>query len=85
MLSSIINKRPLHSKQPTASMMMPSRAIKLILGVLLAVTTTTVKAIYPDDHWSYSKQLTEANFETTIQSEIDAGKTMFVRWIASPG
>jgi hypothetical protein len=66
-------------------MMMPARAIKLILGILLAVTTTTVKAIYPDDHWSYSKQLTEANFESTIQSEIDAGKTMFVRWIASPG
>ena len=39
----------------------------------------------PDDHWSYAVKLTADTFESTIQNEIDAGKTMFVRWIASPG
>ena len=42
-------------------------------------------SIYPNDHWNYSKQLTVENFEETVQAEIDAGRTFFVRWIASPG
>ena len=42
-------------------------------------------AIYPDDHWTKSKLLTTSNFESTVQSEIDAGRTFFVRWIASAG
>lgn len=56
----------------------------VLLGLLLALTFHTTQAIYPSDHWSHSTQLTESNFEETIQAEIDAGKTMFVRWIASP-
>jgi hypothetical protein len=32
-----------------------------------------------------STKLTEDNFEKTVQAEIDAGKTFFVRWIASAG
>jgi hypothetical protein len=42
-------------------------------------------AIYPTDHWSYSKKLTTANFESEIQAAVDGGKTMFVRMIASEG
>ena len=42
-------------------------------------------SIYPDDHWSYSTKLTPENFKDTIQKEIDAGRTFFVRWIASSG
>jgi len=57
-------------------------ALKLLLTL---VTTFVVHAIYPDDHWSYSTKLTEDNFGKTIRKEIDAGKTFFVRWIASPG
>ena len=41
--------------------------------------------LLPDDHWSYAVKLTADIFESKIQNEIDAGKTMFVRWIASPG
>jgi len=53
--------------------------------VLCASLLSSVLAIYPNDHWNYSTKLTEENFESTIQAEIDAGRTMFVRWIASPG
>jgi len=53
--------------------------------VISAFMSNAVHAIYTDDHWDYSVKLTEDNFEKTIQAEIDAGKTMFVRWIASSG
>ena len=42
-------------------------------------------SLYPEDHWSHSTRLTEANFESTVRSEIDAGRTLFVRWVASEG
>jgi hypothetical protein len=54
--------------------------VLLIFGLL-----QTVSAIYPDDHWNYSTQLTFENYESHLQSEIDAGRTVMVRWIASPG
>lgn len=57
----------------------------LCIGAALATMAHTVQAIYPDNHFDYSTKLTQDNFESTIQSEIDAGKTVFVRWIASPG
>ena len=53
----------------------------LLVAALVAVAT----AIYPDDHWSYSTQLNADNFESFIQGNLDAGKTTFVRWIASAG
>ena len=42
-------------------------------------------AIYPEDHWSYSTKLTEQSFDGFIKDSVDAGKTAFVRWIASEG
>jgi hypothetical protein len=42
-------------------------------------------AIYPDGHFKYVTEITsEEYFVTHIQSEINADKTLFVRWIASP-
>jgi hypothetical protein len=59
----------------------------LLLGLLSAVfSVNTVQAdnvIYPDDHWNYATRLTEDNFESTLLAEIDAGRTMMVRWVAS--
>jgi len=43
------------------------------------------QAIYPDGHWDYSKEMTVDNFKGHVLSEIEAGRTLFVRWIASPG
>jgi len=57
----------------------------LLLLLLFSATIPAIRAIYPDDHWMYSKKLTQSNFKDTIQAEIDSGRTMFVRWIASPG
>ena len=48
---------------------------------LLALTT----GIYPSDHWSHSTKLTKSNFDSFIKKEVDAHKTVFVRWIASEG
>ena len=61
-------------------------ASHLRIGAALATMAHhDVQAIYPDNHFDYSIKWTQDNFESTIQSEIDAGKTVFVRWIASPG
>jgi len=42
-------------------------------------------AIYPSDHWDYATKMTKSNFDETVKSNVDAGKTLFVRWIASAG
>ena len=54
------------------------------LAVAASLLISSIAAIYPNDHWSYSTQLTEENFESTVQTEIEAGRTLFVRLIASP-
>jgi len=59
------------------------RAAALLL--LLASFLVFVDAIYPDDHWKYSTELTVSSFDKAVKAEIDAGRTMFVRWIASSG
>jgi hypothetical protein len=53
--------------------------------LLLAAVLGVAAAIYPDDHWTYSTQLTAANIDSEIATAVDSGKTMFVRIIASAG
>jgi hypothetical protein len=60
-------------------------AQRFLAVALTALLTAAVTAIYPSDHWSYSTKLTTSNYADKIQEEIDAGKTVFVRWIASEG
>ena len=57
----------------------------LLLLLLLQVVQQQIVAIYPEDHFTFSKKLTTSNFDTEIRGAVDGGKTMFVRWIASPG
>jgi hypothetical protein len=52
---------------------------------LVALGLATVGAIYPDDHWSRVTKMTTDNFDEVVKREVDAGRTLFVRWIASPG
>jgi len=59
------------------------RAMRLV--VLAALVATAAAGIYPDDHWSYSTDLTTENADNFIKENVDAGKTVFVRWIASEG
>ena len=58
-------------------------ALLLFLSVT-AVLTPVTRAIYPDDHWNYATELTEATFDAFVQDNVQAGKSVFVRWIASP-
>jgi len=53
--------------------------------LFVAIKFVFAAGIYPDDHWKYSTKLTTENYAQKIQSEIDVGKTVFVRFIASEG
>ena len=60
---------------------MNTRSSAAALLLLIGVTN----AIYPDDHWEYSNELTVDTFKPFVADEIEAGRTLFVRWIASEG
>lgn len=55
------------------------------LTALLAGISLAAGGIYPADHFSYSTRLTANNFHETVKTTVDAGKTLFVRLIASEG
>lgn len=52
----------------------------LLLLALLRLST----AIYPDDQWKYSTYLTDETIEHHIVDELAQGRTLFIRFIASP-
>ena len=52
---------------------------------LLALTATVLAGIYPSGHFDTAKKLTPKNFDDHVKEQVDAGKTLFVRWIASEG
>ena len=52
---------------------------------LIAAATLLATAIYPSSHWDHATKLTEANFAPFVKKQVDEGKTLFVRWIASAG
>ncbi len=51
----------------------------------VAVLATLALAIYPEGHFDKVTKCTQANFDGFIKNGVDAGKTVFVRWIASEG
>lgn len=57
-----------------------------LIGLLFAGFVGVANAIYPSDHWTYSTKITsEAHLRELAQGAINEDKTLFVRWIASPG
>jgi hypothetical protein len=54
-------------------------------ALALMACVASVKAIYSDNHFDMATKLTTDNFEATVKAEVDAGRTFFVRWIASAG
>lgn len=50
---------------------------------LLAVLANA--GIYPEGHFDFSTELTVDTFDSFVKTEVDAGRTLFVRWIASEG
>jgi len=65
-------------------------AFSTLAGVLAAVSIVVTSAggggnIYPDGHWERSTELNTDNVDDFVQDNVDAGKTVFIRWIASEG
>lgn len=55
-------------------------ALLLLLGVLGA------QAIYPDGHFDHVTKIDDADqLRGVIDETLEAGQTLFVRWIASAG
>ena len=40
--------------------------------------------MYPPGHFQRVSELTADTFDGVVKREVDAGRTLFVRWIASP-
>jgi len=53
--------------------------------LVACVFVPLVGAIYPDDHWTHSTEITTDNADEFVKTNVDAGKTVFIRWIASAG
>ena len=56
-----------------------------LLATLAGLSVMVANAIYPVDHFEYSTKLTNENHEKFISDNISAGKTVFLRTIASSG
>jgi len=61
------------------------RLLLLSLAAALAAAGPGGGDIYPSDHWTRSTKLTKDNFDSFVKGHVDAGKTAFVRFIASSG
>jgi len=54
----------------------------------VALSSALAGGIYPDGHFAPTgpvAKLTTDTFDSFIKEQVDAGKTAFVRWIASEG
>jgi len=50
-----------------------------------AIVAGTSNSLFAEDHWTYSTELTTENADEFVKSNVDAGKTVFVKFIASEG
>jgi hypothetical protein len=55
------------------------------MAVAAVLTTALLAGIYPEGHFDRVAKITVDNFEETVHSAVDGGKSLFVRWIASEG
>jgi len=59
-------------------------ALSVVASVLVLGTLVSA-GIYPDNHWEHATELSTANADSFVKDNVDAGKTVFIRWIASEG
>jgi len=65
---------------------MPRPLKALIVGVLAsAFQARAAGAMYESDHWDNVIHLNEQNLDDVVKENVDAGKTLFIRWVASEG
>jgi hypothetical protein len=57
--------------------------LSTVVGLL--VTATLAQGIYPDNHWEHSTELKADTADDFVKTNVDAGKTVIIRWIASEG
>jgi len=57
------------------------------LSVLCAFALAAVVqgGLYPEGHWDRATELSPDSADDFVKSNVDAGKTVFIRWIASEG
>lgn len=59
---------------------------RVLLFVLLLGALLTVQAIYPDGHFDRVTKITsKEHLDSLVDETLEAGQTLLVRWIASPG
>jgi len=63
----------------------PSTRPYVLMAALSALLLSGSLGIYPDGHFDSVTKVTTGNFEGLVKETVDAGKTLFVRWIASAG
>jgi len=56
-----------------------------LIASAAALVFATAAGIYPDGHWDYATKLNTNNVDEWIKTNVDSGKTCFVRFIASEG
>jgi hypothetical protein len=59
--------------------------MKLQFAIVVAILVAGVNGIYPDGHFNFATKLTQENVNEFVKNNVDAGKTVFIRTIASPG
>jgi hypothetical protein len=52
---------------------------------LVALSVALLGSIYPDGHFDVVTKCSVGMFDDFVKREVDAGRTLFVRWIASEG
>jgi len=52
---------------------------------LVALTTALLSGIYEEGHFDVVTKCKVDMFDGFVKEQVDAGKTLFVRWIASEG
>ena len=54
------------------------------LALCLFAAAALASDMYPPGHFQRVSELTADTFDGVVKREVDAGRTLFVRWIASP-
>jgi len=57
--------------------------VSTIVGVFL--TAPIAHGTYPDGHWETSTELKADTADEFVKTNVDAGKTVLIRWVASEG
>jgi len=60
-----------------------SASMNQLAKVVLSTLTFGTYAFYPDGHWKRVERLYSGNIDRVVKAEVDAGRTLFVRWIHS--